>query len=126
MEPLNIMIVDDSALTIKQLKQAIGELGHKVVYAAKTGNEAVENYGHYNPDIVTMDITMPDMDGLAATKAILQIYPDAKIVMVTSHRQEHTVLDAIRAGAKGYIIKPFKADKLQEAFANLIARYGLK
>lgn len=120
MDSLNIMIVDDSMLTTKQLRMTLEDLGHNIVFCAGTGLQALENYGEINPDVVTMDITMPDMDGIQATKQILSRYPDAKIVMLTSHRQEYMVLDAIQAGAKGYILKPFKPEKLQETFQKLI------
>lgn len=124
MKSLNIMIVDDSVITIKRLAQILEELGHKVAYTAKTGKEAVEHYGSCAPDIVTMDITMPDMDGIAATKEILRHHPHALIIMVTSHRQERTVLDAIKAGAKAYIVKPFKEDKLKETIEKVFEKYG--
>lgn len=126
MKPLNVMVVDDSALTIKQLRQCIEDLGHKVISTAGTGKEALQKYGNFKPDIVTMDIAMPDMDGLAATKAILKQFPNARIVMVTSHRQQEIVLDAIRAGAMGYILKPFKSDKLQEVFDRIAQQANSK
>lgn len=110
---LNILVVDDSLLTIKQLSAALTQLGHKVVKTAKNGAEALAVYEAYLPDIVTMDITMPDMDGIEATKQIVARFPDARIIMVTSHGQEAMVMDAIDAGAKGYVLKPFQADKLQ-------------
>ena len=121
MESLNIMIADDSSLATKQLREILEQLGHNVIYTAKTGFDALENYPRINPDLVTMDITMPDMDGLSATKEIIQRFPDARIIMVTSHRQEHAVLDAIRFGAKGYIIKPFNAERLKAAIDQVLA-----
>lgn len=126
MHSLSIMIVDDSTLTMKQLNQFLRELGHRIVFTAQTGKEALDNYSIYNPDLVTMDITMPDMDGITATTKILEKFPEARIIMVTSHRQEQSVLEAIKAGAKGYIIKPFQKDKLRETIEKVIQKFGNK
>lgn len=120
---LNLMIVDDSAITIKKMKKLLEELGHKVVGSCKTGLEAVESYAETSPDIVTMDITMPDMDGITATARILEKHPDALILMVTSHGQQAMVLDAIKAGAKGYLLKPIKLDLLKDALDKVIEQY---
>lgn len=113
MERLNVMIVDDSLLAVRVLKSALEDLGHKVVRTAGTGAEALTAYNACNPDVVTMDITMPDMDGILATQKIVQSYPDARIIMVTSHAQQNMVMDALKAGAKAYILKPIKIDKLR-------------
>jgi len=115
MTPLNVMIVDDSMVTTQMLAKALGELGHKVVKTAKTGAEAISAYADCLPDVVTMDVTMPGMSGVEAAQKIVLSYPDAKIVMVTSHAQKSVVLDAIKAGAKGYVLKPIKTDKLRDA-----------
>lgn len=120
MESLNVMVVDDSMLAMQVLKSALEELGHKVVGTAATGAAAFETYESCNPDLVTMDITMPDMDGIAATEKIVQSYPDARVIMVTSHAQKSMVMDALRVGAKGYILKPIKADKLHDTLVRLI------
>lgn len=115
MTPLNVLIVDDSLVATKLLARSFEELGHNVVATAKTGTEAIEVYGRHNPDLVTMDLTMPDMDGIEATKNIMAAYHDAHVIMVTSHAQKSMVMDALSAGARGYILKPFKTDKLHEA-----------
>jgi two-component system chemotaxis response regulator CheY len=78
------------------------------------------------PDLVTMDITMPEMDGIEATRAIMKDFPDAKIVMVTSHGQEKMVLDALKAGAKGYVLKPFQDHKVYEAIQKACKRVVLQ
>lgn len=117
MTPLNVLIVDDSLVATELLARSLEELGHTVVGTAKTGAEAVSAYGTCNPDLVTMDLTMPDMDGIEATKAIMASYRDAHVVMVTSHAQKTMVMDALKAGARGYILKPFKNDTLREALA---------
>ena len=120
MQSLKVMVVDDSLLSQKKLISIIEDLGHQVVTIAGTGAKALDAYGDHLPDIVTMDITMPDMDGIEATRWILSRYPDARIVMVTSHAQKAMVLEALDAGAKGYIIKPFQSDKLREAFERVV------
>ena len=124
MEALNIMVVDDSHISVKKLSKVVEELGHNVVQVARTGKEAVEEYDRVNPDLVTMDITMPDMNGIEATRQIRSKYKDALILMVTSHGQEQMVMDAIEAGAKGYILKPFEKNKLAEAIEKMIDRFG--
>ena len=118
---LNVLIVDDSMLAVEMLKNALQELGHRVVRTARTGNEAVAAYKAFNPDVVTMDVTMPGMDGIAATERILKEFPDARIVMVTSHTQQGTVMGALNAGAKGYIVKPFQTEKLREVLGQVIS-----
>lgn len=115
MTQLNVMIVDDSMVTTQLMAKALTELGHKVVRMAKTGAEAIGAYGACLPDVVTMDVTMPGMSGVEAAEKIVKSYPDAKIIMVTSHAQKSVVLDAKKAGAKGYILKPIKNDRLQHA-----------
>ena len=112
MAGLNVMIVDDSVLAVRKVEAMLVEMGHRVVGTASTGAEAISAYKKCMPDLVTMDITMPDMDGIQATKAIIAAFPDARIIMATSHGQENMVRDAIRAGAKGYVLKPVKAEKL--------------
>ncbi len=124
MEALNIMVVDDSKITLKKLSKALEELGHNVVQIARSGKEAVDLYERVNPDLVTMDITMPDMNGIEATRQIRSQYKDAIIIMVTSHGQEQMVMDAIAAGARGYILKPFENKKLEESIKKVIQRYG--
>lgn len=119
---LQILVVDDSLITVKKLSGMLTALGHKVVRTAASGVEALAAYEAYKPDLVTMDITMPDMDGIEATRRIRAQHPDALIVMVTSHGQEKMVLDALKAGAKGYVLKPFRQDKLQEVIETAVKR----
>lgn len=111
---LTVMIVDDSPIIIKKLSGMFQSFGYKVVKSVLDGKEAVESYRELKPDIVTMDITMPEMDGIEATKTIISEFPDAKIVMITSHGQEKMVLDALKVGAKGYVLKPFQQQKVYE------------
>ena len=109
---LNVLVVDDSSLAIKKMQAMLLKMGHYVRHTAKSGAEAVTKYRYEIPDLVTMDITMPDMDGIQATAKIITEFPDAKIIMVTSHGQEDMVRQAIKAGARGYILKPVDPDKL--------------
>ncbi len=123
MKPLRIMVVDDSGLTVKKMVKMLEGLGHEVASVATTGQEAVDAYAAVAPDIVAMDITMPDLDGIEATRRIMAVSPDARIVIVTSHGQEQMVMDAIEAGAKGYILKPVKPEKLKETLETVAAKY---
>lgn len=100
------------------------DIGHNVISTARTGEEAVEQFMQYKPDIITMDITMPDINGIETTKKIIEKRPNALIVMITSHGQEAMVLDSIEAGAKGYLLKPVKAEKLKEIIEDVYRKYG--
>ncbi len=114
MDRLNVMIVDDSSVAANMLGSTLTNLGHKVVRTARTGAEAVIAYKTTNPDVVIMDITMPDMDGIAATEKILMSCPDARVIVVSSHAEKSMVMKARIAGAKGYILKPIHSDKLRD------------
>lgn len=122
MKYLQVLVVDDSLITVKKISSMLTLLGHKVVMTAGTGREALTAYAACKPDLVTMDVTMPDMDGIEATRLIRACDPDALIIMVTSHGQEKMVLDALKAGAKGYVLKPFQQDKLQEVIETSVKR----
>ena len=121
MEALNIMVVDDSSLSTKRLTQILGMLGHKVVQTARTGADAVALYPSCLPDLVTMDVAMPDMDGIEAVSRILASYPDAIIIMVTSHEMDMKVVEAVNAGAKGYVRKPADKDEIERAIDKVIS-----
>jgi two-component system chemotaxis response regulator CheY len=109
---LNVMIVDDSLIMAEKLKAMLSELGYEVVRICKDGHEAIRDYALVKPDVVTMDITMPGMDGIDTMKAILADFPNARFIMVTSHGQEGMVVRAIDAGALGYVLKPVTKDRL--------------
>lgn len=113
-EALTVIVVDDSPIIVKKLTILLHTFGYKVVQTASNGKEAIAAYKQHKPDVVTMDITMPGMDGIEATQEIIKEFPDAKIVMITSHGQENMVLDALKAGAKGYVLKPFQHQKVYE------------
>jgi two-component system chemotaxis response regulator CheY len=109
---LNVMVVDDSLIMIQKLTIMLRELGHNVVRVCKDGAEAVRVYPLLNPDLVTMDITMPGMDGIDAMTAIMAENSDARVIMVTSHGQEAMVIRALEAGAAGYVLKPVTKERL--------------
>lgn len=102
-----ILIADDSAVIRKTLKRILISAGHDVVEEAKNGVEAVELYAKSQPDMVTMDISMPIMSGIEAVKNIVNKYHDAKIIMISAIDEKNQVFEALECGAKHYIIKPF-------------------
>lgn len=121
---LKVLIVDDSLIIRKKITKSIEKLGHEVIFAAQNGKEAIEAYNAKKPDLVTMDITMPDMDGITAVKNIINENSDAKIIMVTSHGQEEMVIKSIQAGAVGYMLKPITEDKLSQSIAEVFPEYA--
>lgn len=110
-----IIVVDDAAFMRLNLKQIMVGLGHEVIAEAENGKEAIEKYQASKPDLMFMDITMPEMDGIEAVKKIKEIDPEAKIIMCSAMGQKKIVINAITAGAKDFIVKPFKKDKIAEA-----------
>jgi two-component system chemotaxis response regulator CheY len=110
-----ILIVDDAAFMRMMIKEILSKNGFEVVGEANDGVQAVEKYKELTPDLVTMDITMPEMDGVTALKEIKKINPDAKIIMCSAMGQQAMVIDAIQAGAKDFIVKPFQAERVLEA-----------
>lgn len=114
-----IMIVDDAAFMRITIKNMLKKSDHEVVGEAENGKLAVERFKLLNPDIITMDITMPEMDGLSALKEILSIDPSAKVIMVSAMGQEAMVREAVMSGAKGFIVKPFKEEGIISAIDRL-------
>ncbi|MCR2820709.1 response regulator [Lederbergia panacisoli] len=110
-----ILIVDDAAFMRMMIKDILVKNGFEVVGEAVDGIQAVEKYKDLKPDLVTMDITMPEMDGITALKEIRSVDPAAKIIMCSAMGQQAMVIDAIQAGAKDFIVKPFQADRVIEA-----------
>ncbi len=115
----NIMLVDDSKFMRGVLSKIVGAR-HNIVGEAGNGLEAVSTYESLKPDVVLMDIVMPDMDGIAAAKEITSKHPEARIIMCTSMGQEGKVKKAIEAGARGYIVKPFQAEDVLSEIATVI------
>lgn len=112
MPKLRILIADDSIIILRKLSQIFENLGHTVIDTARTGSDVVAKYDPETIDLVSMDITMPDMDGIAATHKILEKDPSARVLVITSHGQEQMIVEAISAGALGYILKPFNQEKI--------------
>ncbi|KRG13472.1 response regulator [Lederbergia galactosidilytica] len=110
-----ILIVDDAAFMRMMIKDILVKNGFEVVGEASDGQQAIEKYHELKPDLVTMDITMPEVDGVTALKQIKAEDPAAKIIMCSAMGQQAMVIDAIQAGAKDFIVKPFQADRVIEA-----------
>ncbi|NLM16645.1 MAG: response regulator [Candidatus Riflebacteria bacterium] len=110
-----ILIVDDAAFMRMMLKDILVKNGYDVIGEAKTGKEAIELYQKLKPDLTTMDITMPEMNGIEAVKAIMKLDAGARIIMCSAMGQQAMVIDAIQAGAKDFIVKPFQQMRVIEA-----------
>jgi two-component system chemotaxis response regulator CheY len=117
-----ILIVDDAAFMRMMIKNIVSKNGYEVVGEAENGKQAVEIYANESPDVVTMDITMPEMDGIEGVKAIRSIDPNAIIIMCSAMGQQSMVMDAIQAGAKDFIVKPFQQDRLLQALERVLSR----
>lgn len=107
-----VLIVDDAAFMRMMLREILTKAGHEVVGEASNGKEAIELYDVHKPDIVTLDITMPELDGIQALKEIMKRHKDAKVIMCSAMGQQSMVIEAIQSGAKNFIVKPFQADKV--------------
>ncbi len=114
-----VLIADDAAFMRMKSASLLEELGHEVI-EAEDGVEAVALYKEKRPDAVLLDITMPNMDGLEALKAIMEFDPDAKVAMVTAMGQQQVIMEAIKTGAKDFVVKPFDPTRMQEALWKLI------
>lgn len=115
-----VMFVDDSSFMRSLLKGIILKDGFELVGEAENGRDAVELYKKVRPDLVTMDIVMPDMDGIEAVKTIRGFDPEAKIIMVSAMGQQSMVIDSIQAGARDFIIKPFQPPRVHEALRRVM------
>ncbi|MCR8848654.1 response regulator [Rossellomorea sp. SC111] len=116
-----ILIVDDAAFMRMMIKDILTKNGFDVVGEAADGSQAVDKYKELKPDLVTMDITMPEKDGIAALKEIKSIDAGAKIIMCSAMGQQAMVIDAIQAGAKDFIVKPFQSDRVIEAIQKALS-----
>lgn len=116
-----ILVCDDSAFMRMILRKALEELGHEVIDEANDGRQAVQLYRQHQPDLATMDITMPIMDGIQAVQLIRDEFPTACIVMVTAIGQKAIITEAIKAGASGFIVKPFEQEQIRTVISNLLA-----
>jgi len=119
-----ILIVDDAAFMRMMIKNIITKNGYEVIGEAENGRVAVELYKQHKPDLVTMDITMPEMNGIEGVKAIRGIDPDASIIMCSAMGQQAMVMEAIQAGAKDFVVKPFQQDRILQAIERVLTRAG--
>lgn len=115
-----ILIVDDAAFMRMMIKDILEKNGFEVAGEAENGVIAVEKYKELKPDLVTMDITMPEKDGITALKEIKEFDPDSIVIMCSAMGQQAMVIDAIQAGAKDFIVKPFQADRVIEAVSKAL------
>ncbi|MCE5284777.1 MAG: response regulator [Pelosinus sp.] len=110
-----VLIVDDAAFMRMMIKDILSKNGYEIVGEAENGQKAVEKWTDLRPDLTTMDITMPEMDGISAVKEIKKIDPGAKVIMCSAMGQQAMVIEAIQAGARDFIVKPFQPDRVLEA-----------
>ncbi len=116
----NILICDDAAFMRMMIKDILSKNGYNVIGEAENGLVAVEKYVETNPDLVLMDITMPEMDGINALKKIKEKDPNASVIMCSAMGQQAMVIESIQAGAKDFIVKPFQADRVLEAVKKVV------
>ena len=115
-----VLIVDDAAFMRMMVKDILSKNGYEIVGEAENGMKALEKYQELKPDLVTMDITMPEMDGITAVKEIKKVDPAAKVVMCSAMGQQAMVIEALQAGARDFIVKPFQADRGLEAIRKAV------
>ena len=116
----NILVCDDAAFMRMMIKDILSKNGYNVAGEAENGAKAVEKYKELTPDLVLMDITMPEMDGIQALKAIKGVDAGAKVIMCSAMGQQAMVIESIQAGAKDFIVKPFQQDRVLEAVKKVV------
>ena len=117
---VRILLADDLSFMRMVQKDILEDKGYRIVGEASDGIEAIEKYKALSPDIIILDITMPNMNGLDAMYNILKIDPSAKIVMCSALGQQQLIVEAIKAGVKDFIVKPFKSERMLSAIAKAI------
>ena len=115
-----ILVVDDAAFMRMMIRDILIKNGYEVAGEAANGNEAVLKYQELRPDVTTMDITMPEMDGITAVREIRKVDPNARIIMCSAMGQQAMVLDAIQSGAIDFIVKPFQEDRVIDAIKKVL------
>lgn len=115
-----VLICDDAIFMRSMIADILKQAGFEVVGEAETGAEAVERYRELKPDLVTMDIVMPDMGGIDAVREIVKTDPDAKILMCSAMGQQALVIEAIQAGARDFVVKPFQPSRVLEAVQRVL------
>ena len=116
-----VLVVDDAAFMRKLVSDVLTKGGHEVVGEAGDGVEAVAQYQALKPEVTTLDITMPEKDGLTALKEIIAIDPGARVIMCSALGQESKVLESIKAGAKDFVVKPFQPDRVIQAVGKALS-----
>jgi two-component system chemotaxis response regulator CheY len=116
-----VLVVDDAAFMRMMIKDILRKGGYEVIGEAEDGIKALDKYKELHPDLVTMDITMPDMDGITAVREIRKVDPNALIIMCSAMGQQAMVIDAIQAGAKDFVVKPFQPERVLEAVKKVLA-----
>jgi two-component system chemotaxis response regulator CheY len=116
-----VLVVDDAAFMRKMVADALATGGHEVVGVAGNGVEALQRFQELKPDLTTLDITMPERDGLSALADIMSVDPSARVVMCSALGQESKVLEAIKLGAKDFVVKPFQPDRVIEAVGKALS-----
>ena len=116
----NILICDDAAFMRMMIKDILTKNGYNIAGEAENGLRAIEKYAEVKPDLVLMDITMPEMDGIEALKRIKAADPNASVIMCSAMGQQAMVIESIQAGAKDFIVKPFQADRVIEAVQKVV------
>ena len=116
----SILICDDAAFMRMMIKDILSKNGYAIAGEAENGKIAVEKFSETKPDLVLLDITMPEMDGIQALKKIREIDPNATVIMCSAMGQQAMVIEAIQSGAKDFIVKPFQADRVLEAVKKVI------
>lgn len=115
-----ILVVDDAVFMRKMLSDILVKNGHEIIGEASNGDEAYAKYKELQPDIVTMDITMPVCDGISALHRIMAEFPNANVIMCSAMGQQAMVIEAIQAGAKDFVVKPFQADRVIDAINKFV------
>lgn len=121
-KPLRILIADDEPMMRELLKELLNDVGYEVVAQAKNGQEAIDKTNLYKPDVVCLDISMPEVSGLDALASIKTISKNIIVIMVTANSDTSTVQQAVRTGADGYILKPFKSQHIVTAINKAMAK----
>lgn len=116
----NVLICDDAAFMRMMIKDILSKNGYNIAGEAENGLKAIEKYNELKPDLVLMDITMPEMDGIEALKKIKEADPNATIIMCSAMGQQAMVIEAIQSGAKDFIVKPFQAERVLEAVKKVV------
>jgi two-component system chemotaxis response regulator CheY len=121
--PKTILVVDDAAFMRMMIRDILVKEGYEI-HEAVSGRDAIEKYGQIRPDLTTMDITMPEVDGISALRAIRESDPDARVLMVSAMGQQRMIVEALEAGALDFLIKPFQPTKVLETVKKCLNNAG--